>query len=150
MRILGKGSLIVFLVSTLLGMSCSSKKLPYNEADQIIESCRDNWYFIELKDSVSVTVILFQEWYPQSLILNPAFIVGVTELGDTVGAIDGTFKGNLKIGDFIMLTPAASPLDDEFQYNNFPVYSVFRKRDDISKICSVSRIFNTSFKVLEE
>jgi hypothetical protein len=141
--------LVVCLIIGQLFHSCSFNKVPYEEADARLTQCVQNWRFFELTDTVVVTVVLFKKNRPQTGKINPAFIVGFTKNGDTIGAVDKRFELEFKRGEKVKLTGSVWPIDKVENMHNYPVYRVYQKEEEITAICNVQKVFNATFNSIE-
>lgn len=150
MKTLEKSKILVIILGiSCFCNSCSLTKIPYEEAYSKLKQCKKNWYFVEISENLDITVVLFEKKYLQTAKINPAFIVGLTESGDTIGAIDKRFSLDLKKGDKVKLTQSVWSIDTVETMHNYPVFNVYQKEEEIAAICRVQKIYNTTFNKVE-
>lgn len=139
--------LISFIIGVLfIHSKCTySQKLSEEDARSNINNVTQRWKYCEQEAKTQVKVIYYSDKAFGSLLILPAFIIGVTATGDTIGAIDRNWMGTLKVGSKISLEPPSIPLDHEFPYNHTPAFRAERSPKTQKIFESVSLVYNSNF-----
>ncbi len=107
-----------------------------------VEHCRNQWSYLDLKDTLKIEVIDFKNQWGHSVVHFPSFFIGITSNKDTVGIIDYDFNSMVEIGEELKFAPGISRYEPEKRLNGHrPCFSVSHKRE-LNKInCSITNVF---------
>ena len=142
--------LLSFLFLCLL-VSCSiyqKKRLDKNAERQL--KCRENWVYLNLKDTTKIKILLFNEKVHTHMTHYPNFIIGIDKFGNILGFIDNITMNKYKIGDSLSLcgydyndTSSSNPLKRIVTNGQdfIPVMRVSTKRSYNDLYCTVKKIY---------
>jgi hypothetical protein len=145
--------LVTCLFLSIIFFGCSTTRISEENAKELMRQYRNNWVFVEQNDSIKVgiKVLFFSDALHVGVIQYPAFCIGVTNKGDTIGAIDQSWPRNhpIKKGANIYLEEPKIALWKEFEYNHFPVFSLERRKSILELHKVVKSVYNCTFVVLD-
>ena len=103
----------IALILMLLLSACQFRYGQYNSA--YAEKCISEWKYIDIMLADSVKVLLFSPKHQVDLSVFPNFLIGVNNMGDTIGCVDRGFTGDLKKGQIVIVEHGNwSPLQKEY------------------------------------
>ncbi len=122
----------------LTGCFVRSRKFWDSEKNKV-EECRSKWIHKDLPKEQQITVLLFTPKSNRDIYSYPNFLIGVTEIKDTIAFIDKHFEGEIRVGVRIKLLP--------FQWSeaektiNKPIFTVHKKSKENDLYCIVKTVY---------
>jgi hypothetical protein len=140
---------LLFLWALTLLLSCKTSLISEDKAYDLMKEYRENWYYLEQTDTngIEFKVLYFQSPV-YTLIVYPAFCIGVTNHGDTIGAIDRGWhlpQKPIKVGTTIRLGLPVKGLVPDWPLNHTPGFSIERDPEILMLHERVSVIYNGTF-----
>ena len=133
---------ILFLIVILVSSCRFIRDLRYNENNtKYVESCREKWRFVDLKDSISIKLLLHYQKGRYDLMSWPNLFIGVTNFNDTIGIIDDFSMKKYKKNMTLNFVP--------YDYSNYqakqswltPVFTTHRNNKKNKLYCSIDTLF---------
>lgn len=129
---------IVLIVLTS-SVGCFRGSIAYDLSDEHMTKCRKLWKYQTAMDTFEIKVLQFSPSGHYSLAMWPNFVIGVAQVGDTVGLVDYNFKGELIEGTRLSFGPAE--WSDVHLEHKYPAYRIFRKKELTNLNCAVSIVY---------
>lgn len=130
--------LLLATISILFG-SCHSMDNAFRQREmERIHQCYNAWEYTVLKDSMTVTVLLFDAKERYDLSFHPNFIIGVTSTNDTIAFIDKEYNDRIKIGSKVFLEPQEWDIDEKEVIK--PALIVRKNEQENSLYCIISKV----------
>ena len=127
--------------------ACHVRSKAYWHREKIrLTTCEDKWEYKKLASEIKVKVLDFDSSFIFDISYFPPFVIGVTEIGDTIGAISHNNSGinkAVKVGNWIKFTPAK--WDEEDIQRIKPVFSISPHKKDNDLKCRVKTIYYGNF-----
>lgn len=129
---------ILFIMSFFL-LGCSSSKLYWDTEKDKVEKCREKWVYKDLEFKESLKVLLYDQKSNYGVNSSPNFIIGITELKDTIAIVDKDFSGDIKVNKLIKVSPLKWS-DDEKNLKK-PLLKVYSSSKENDLYCNVINIY---------
>lgn len=140
-----KNRVIVFFITLLtLLISCNSiRKIGLKSEDiDFVESCRQNWSYLDLKDTVTIRLLMQDKKGRYDLVSWPNLFIGVTNQNDTIGLIDNFTTKEYQINSSLTFAPHNYGTDIEKVLGGYtPVFTVHKKDKENRLYCSIKTLF---------
>ena len=135
---------LIFLnLSCCLILSCSNVKyrLAINREYDYVKNCREKWNFLDLDEKKELKVLLIQKKVFWHIGTKPNFIIGLTNIGETIAILDKDNNGtdSLKVNDSIIIEPAKWSVEDK--ENFIPAFIVYKKYTENDLLCKVKYVY---------
>lgn len=135
---------LLLLIVLYCTLSCKVFTHSYiNQEFKLVDSCRSTWKNDTLKSVLPIIVLLFQPSESYDITYYPAFIIGKTFYGDTIGFIDDDFSGVISINDTVVL----SPPDWNIEPGRIPApLCILYREPKLNRLsCSIKKLYFCSF-----
>jgi hypothetical protein len=129
--------------------SCKTQLISEEQAEILMDRYHQDWVFVEQTDTngIEFKVLYFQSPV-YTLIVYPAFCIGVTNHGDTIGAIDRGWhlpQKPIKVWTTVRLGLPVRGLVPEWPLNHTPAFKRHRDPEILKLHERVSVIYNGTF-----
>ena len=133
----------ILIIFVLIFSSCRMlKKVGYQADDTTyIESCRKEWTFNELKDTITIRLIMHDQKGRYDTSTWPNFFIGITNQQDTIGLIDDFTLKSYKKNELLSFAPYFYGTEHTEPFGLDPVFTIHRNNKKNKLYCSVKKIY---------
>ncbi|WP_163718787.1 hypothetical protein [Mangrovibacterium lignilyticum] len=133
--------LLIFLASLL---SCNTiRKIGFKPEDtDFVKNCREDWTYSDLKDTISIRLLLHDKKGRYDLVSWPNLFIGITNQNDTIGLIDNFTTIEYKVNSKLTFVPYDYGTEIEKALGGYaPVFTVHRKDKENRLYCSIKSLY---------
>jgi hypothetical protein len=136
--------IISFLVAALSFFSCNTiREIGFEPQDKkIVEDCRNNWMYEDLKDTITIRLLLLDKKGRYDIVSWPNLFIGITNDNDTIGLIDDFSTKDFKINSLLTFVPYDYGIEIGKSKDGLtPVFTVHKKDKENKLYCSIKSLF---------